>query len=267
MNSWIIRLPLLTTIVACLMLLTHGPVTQLPHYHEFADQTMWLGISHAGDVLSNLPFAIIAVWGMIRLWPLRFHPALYAGRYGYTLFLVSLLLTAIGSSYYHLAPDDARLVWDRLPIALLCAGLLAAGRSDNLPRENGKVCAFLFAVLAIISVDWWRITGEHGVGDLRPYLLLQLLPLLLIPMWQAIYRAPQQDRIAFGAAGVCYVIAKLAEINDHAINATLGFISGHSLKHLLAALAAGIIVRNLIQRTGAQTNTPRLRRIMQLKPR
>jgi len=264
MKSRIYHLPLLTTIIACLLLLAHGPVAQLAHYHEFADQSAWLGIAHAGDVLSNLPFAVIAIWGLLRLWPMRHHPALYAGRYGYALFLFGLLLTAIGSSYYHLAPDDARLVWDRLPIALLCAGLLAAARAENLPHENGKTTAFLFAVLAIISVDWWRITGENGIGDLRPYLLLQLLPLLLIPMWQAIYRAPQQDRIAFGAGGICYVIAKLAEINDHAIHAVLGFVSGHTLKHLLAALAAGIIVNNLIRRTSTQADSHRPRRNMLL---
>lgn len=260
MKSPLYRLPLITTVIACLLLLLHGPVAQLPHYHEFADQATWLGIPHAGDVLSNLPFAFIALWGMMRLWAVRYHPAVYAGRYGYALFLTGLLLTAIGSSYYHLAPSDARLVWDRLPIALLCAGLLAGARAENLPNENGKVCAFLLAVFAVISVDWWRITGENGIGDLRPYLLLQLLPLILIPMWQAIYRAPQQDRIAFGAAAVCYVLAKLCEISDHAVYSLLGVVSGHTLKHLLAALAAGIIVHSLIQRTSARDEPHRLRR-------
>jgi len=254
MKRWIYWLPMLTTALACFLLLVHGPIAQLPHYHEFADQAAWLGIPRAGDVLSNLAFAVVALWGMAWLWRERMHPALYAGRYGYTLFLMSLLLTAVGSAYYHLAPDDARLVWDRRPIALACAGLLAAVRAENLPNDNGKVSAFLLAILAIISVDWWRVTAQYGVGDLRPYLLLQLLPMLLIPMWQAIYRAPRQDRMAYAAAIACYVLAKFAEINDHAIAALTGGISGHTIKHLLAALASACIVNGLIRRTSTQAN-------------
>jgi hypothetical protein len=265
MKSRIYYLPLLTTIIACLLMLAHGPIAQLPHYHEFADQSAWLGIPHAGDVLSNLPFAVIALWGLVRLWPHRYHPALYAGRYGYALFLFGLLLTAIGSSYYHLAPDDAHIVWDRLPIALLCAGLLAAVRAENLQNENGRVSAFIFAILAVISVDWWRMTAQHGVGDLRPYLLLQILPMLLIPMWQAIYRAPQQDRVAYAAAIACYVFAKLAELNDHAIQALTGSISGHTIKHLLAALAAACIVNGLMRRVGENNDYRRLHGFVQSK--
>ncbi len=248
-------LPLIITITICGLLLVHGPVAQFPHYNEFADQSSFFGIPHGGDVLSNLGFALVAVWGMSRLWPLRYHPTVLAGRYGYSLFLVGLLLTAFGSGFYHLAPDNARLIWDRLPIALACAGLLAAVRAENLPNENGKAGAAILAVLAIISVDWWRVTDLQGAGDLRPYLLFQLLPLVLIPMWQAIYRAPRADRLAFGAALLVYVAAKFAEMNDHQILALLGFISGHTLKHLLATAAVWIIVGRLVQRTITQPAT------------
>ena len=261
MKPWAYHLPLITTLLASALLLLHGPVAQLPHYHEFADQSTWLGIPHAGDVLSNLLFALVALWGMVRLWPSRYHPALYLGRYGYSLFLISLLLTALGSAYYHLAPSDARLVWDRLPIALACAGLLAAARAENLPRENGKVGTFLLAVCAIVSVDWWRITSENGAGDLRPYLLMQLLPMILIPMWHVIYRAPQEDRATYAAAIACYVAAKLAELGDHAIYALNGLISGHTIKHLLAALAAGIIVNGLVRRVSASGQAAQMPRV------
>lgn len=250
MKSWSKTLPPFVTVIVCCAMLIHGPIAQLAHYNEFADQSTLLGIARGGDVLSNVGFALIALWGIVRLWPLRYHPALLAGRYGYSLFLLGLLLTAFGSGYYHLAPDNARLVWDRLPIALACAGLLAAVRAENLPNENGKTGATLLAVLAIISVDWWRVTDLYGgIGDLRPYLLFQVLPLLLIPLWQAIYRAPPADRLAFGVALLAYVAAKLAEINDQQIFAALGVISGHTLKHLLATVAAWILVARLVQRT------------------
>lgn len=252
MKRLLTYLPLLATTIICCLMLVHGPIAQLLHYNEFADQSALLGIPRGGDVLSNIGFALVALWGMVRLWPQRYHPTILAGRCGYALFLIGLLLTAFGSGYYHVAPDNARLVWDRLPIALACAGLLAAVRAENLPNANGKTGAALLAVLAIISVDWWRITDLQGAGDLRPYLLFQVLPLVLIPMWQAIYRAPHADRVAFGAALLAYVAAKAAEMHDHQLYAILGFVSGHTLKHLLATVAAWILVARLVQRTGMQ---------------
>ena len=85
-------------------------------------------------------------------------------------------------------------------------------------------------------------------GDLRPYLLLQILPILLIPLWQAIHRTPAVERLWFGAALLLYVLAKLAEVNDHALlAATDSALSGHTLKHLLATAAAAALVYRLLQ--------------------
>lgn len=168
------------------------------------------------------------------------------------MFLVGLTLTALGSAFYHLAPDNLRLVWDRLPIALACAGLLAAVRAENLAAPDSKATTSWLSLAAVMSVAWWYATEQIGIGDLRPYILLQGLPLILIPMWQAIYQAPRADRLAFGAALMLYICAKLAEINDHTLFSALGFISGHTLKHLLATLAAGVIVVRLVKRSAIQ---------------
>jgi hypothetical protein len=83
---------------------------------------------------------------------------------------------------------------------------------------------------------------------LRFYLLLQLLPLLLIPLWHAVYRAPRDRRVAFGAAAALYVLAKAAELNDHVLFFALDWISGHTLKHLLATAAAVVVVAHLVGR-------------------
>lgn len=113
-----------------------------------------------------------------------------------------------------LVPNNSRLVWDRLPITLACAGLLAAVRADTVPNASGRIDALLLAFFAVVSVAWWRWRG-----DLRPYLLLQVLPLILIPMWQVIYHASSPD-----------------------------VVSGHTLKHLLATAAASAVVMRLRQR-------------------
>lgn len=242
-------LPILTTLLLCCLLAALGVVTQLAHYNEFADHSTFCRIPHAADVLSNLAFALVSLWGMLRLWPQRSHPSLRAGRHGYALFLIGLLLTAVGSTYYHWAPDNLRLVWDRLPIGLTCAGLLAAVRAENVPQATCGRDAVWLAIFAVGGVIWWHIGDRQGHGDLRPYLLLQALTLILIPMWQAIYRAPKAERAAFGCALLLYVLAKTAETYDHQLLAVLGFVSGHTLKHLLAACAAGVVLAYLIRRT------------------
>ena len=243
-----IHLPSAVTLSCIAIALWYGPVPQLANYHDFADHSHALGIPHCMDVLSNLGFAIVALWGIWHLFPVRQHHAIRHGFPGYALFLTSLFFTAIGSSYYHLAPDNARLVWDRLPIALACAGLLAGVWGDVWTRSS-KILTLMLSTLALSSVVWWHYTEQAGAGDLRPYLLLQGLPLILIPLWQKIHHAPRAERLAFAGAVGCYVLAKLAELADHPIAVLTGFISGHSLKHLLASLAAALIVARLLRRT------------------
>ncbi len=243
MKRLLVHLPLFLTVALCLLLAAHGPIAQLTHYHEFADGSVLFGVPHAADVLSNIGFGVVALWGMARLWHMQ-----GAGRDGYRLFLVGLLLTALGSSLYHLAPDNARLVWDRIPIALACAGLLAAVRAECMGKPGSLAASIGLGVFAVLSVLWWYFTEQDGAGDLRPYLLLQSLPLVLIPLWQFIYQAPRADKVAFGGALALYVLAKVAELNDQALRDALDLVSGHTLKHVLASAAAAALVARLIER-------------------
>lgn len=212
--------------VAAAMMI-HGPIAQPAAYHDFADARAAFGIPRAADVLSNVPFALVALWALARR----------RGGIAWTAFDASLLLTAFGSAYYHLAPDDARLVWDRIPIALACAAMLVAvyGETHRLRGQGGALAAM--GVAAVASVAWWR-----AAADLRPYLLLQVAPLLLVPLWQWQAGRPRRERILFGMAFGCYAAAKIFEVLDRAAFDALAIVSGHTLKHLAAALAAALIV-------------------------
>ena len=132
-----------------------------------------------------------------------------------------------------------------------CAGLLA-GVLGEVRRRDSANMAILLAVAAVASVAWWRFTDLAGADDLRPYLLLQVLPIVLIPLWQWIYSSPAADRLAFGCALAIYVLAKFAELYDHEIAAVLGPLTGHTLKHLLATAAAVLIVARLVFRAQAR---------------
>jgi hypothetical protein len=192
----------------------------------------------------------VGAWGLGRLSTLRGAAAMRGGTPGFSLLLLALVLTAAGSAYYHLAPDDTRLVWDRVPIALACAGLLGGVRGQLAPRIGPLRLTSALALLAVASVLWWHLTDAGGEGDLGPYLLLQVSPLFLVPLWQLIYRAPRADRVAFAVAIALYVAAKVAEIYDRPLYAALHGLSGHTLKHLLATAAAGIIVLHLARTAG-----------------
>ena len=110
-----------------------------------------------------------------------------------------------------------------------------------------EIEAIVLGFFAVASVAWWAYTDRSGAGDLRPYLLLQGLPLVLIPLWQAIHRAPRTDRIAFAAAMALYVLL------DHEIANTFGFVSGHTLKHLIATMATAAVVWGVTRRFSARS--------------
>ena len=213
-----------------LAMAAYGPIAQPDNYHHFADQRSLFGVANACDVLSNLGFLLVGGFGLLR-WGVA--DAGVPGHGAYGVFFAALALTAAGSVWYHLAPDDARLVWDRLPIALACAALLA-GELERASKAGWLVplCAFGAA-----SIGFWSLTG-----DLRPYLLIQVAPLVLIPAlhWQS--RALMPRRLAFVCAIVLYVMAKMFELADATTMSALQVVSGHTLKHLLATAAAAVLV-------------------------
>ncbi|WP_460528444.1 hypothetical protein [Chitinimonas naiadis] len=201
----------------------------------FADSRRWHGIPNAADVLSNLGFVLV---GCLGLWRLAKMPA-WLGKKGYYLFFAAVLLTGAGSGYYHWSPDNIRLVWDRLPIALACAGLLAANWQGASGASRGNLG--LWSALAVASVGYWYGTDLIGAGDLRPYLWLQLLPLLLIPTLQYTYGANPQSRQVYAVAILFYILAKGGELADHTVFEYLHGLSGHTLKHVLATLVALVL--------------------------
>lgn len=236
-------LPMIVIGLAGIALLGYGRIPQSVNYHAFADTRAMWGVANAGNVLSNAGFLIGGVWAMgfiaSRRENLRYLvPAL-------ALFAASLALTALGSGYYHLAPSNERLLWDRLPLALACGSLLAAAYIRTHATHLTLTLPLAASVLGVATVLWWSLTEARGVGDLRPYILLQAAPLFMVPLWQWRARSPARERIDFGLAVLLYVLAKMAELGDRAIFEALGVVSGHTLKHLLAAAASFLIVRSL----------------------
>jgi hypothetical protein len=226
------------------------PIQQDPAYHKFADQRALLRLPHGLDVLSNVAFLIVGAWGLIFLMRESGEPRGGAflkttERWPYFFFFAGVFLTAFGSAYYHLAPDDARLVYDRLPMTIGFMALLAAVISERVDAQLGTRLLAPLIVVGIASVVYWRWTGLRGHDDLRFYGLVQFGSIAAIVLLAGL----SPSRYTRGAdlfiiAGL-YGFAKLFEWLDEPIFALDNVVSGHTLKHLVAALACFWVIRML----------------------
>lgn len=238
------------TVVVVIVTLLVPPIAQWQSYHNFADQRGWLGIPHFGDVSSNLPFAVAGVWGLVFLFrdEARAWFVDARERWPYIFVFLGLLLTAFGSSYYHLAPDDARLVWDRLPMTIAFMALVAAMLAERIDVRGGLYFLPLLIFLGIASVLVWGYGERHGGGDLRFYAAVQVYAVLVLPL---MFLLPERYTRSsdFAVIFFFYVLAKVCELADRQIfSLTRHAVSGHTLKHLATGAAGLWILRMLVKR-------------------
>jgi hypothetical protein len=221
--------------VACVLLLE--PIPQPLSYHQFADRRSLAGIPNLFDVLSNLPFLLVGLAGLGQLAAGNLQ-ADRGLRPAIALFFLGVVLTSFGSGYYHLHPDNASLVWDRLPMTLAFTGLVTLVVGEYVKVGTGRLLMWPLLLAGIGSVLWWHHTEQLGRGDLRFYGLVQFLPMLLLPLVLFLYPARWTRRGDYWRVGGWYLAAKLLEFIDRPLFDLTGVVSGHTLKHLAAAMAA-----------------------------
>ena len=246
-RGWTRHAVLLAVLVAfAVAVLWRPPIPQDVAYHLMADTRPALGVPHWLNVVSNVPFALVGAFGLVatvrtrRGGPQPFRDPWL--RWPYVAVFGGTALTALGSSYYHLAPDNARLVWDRLPMAVVCAGLLTAVLAECVDRRAARGLFVPLLVGAAGSVAYWRWTEMRGVGDLRPYALVQYGSLLAVVMMLALFRGRFRGARHLTAGLLGYGLAKVFEMADGPVFvATAHVVSGHTLKHLVAAVGLGCI--------------------------
>ncbi|MBW0171608.1 MAG: hypothetical protein ACT6SF_10045 [Hydrogenophaga sp.] len=218
----------------------HGHAHLYAHGHPFADaRTLW-GIPNAMDVLSNLPLTIVGLcgsWALRRVW-LGAHT-----RRPLQVFFAGLLVTSVGSAWYHWAPDPFGLALDRMGMAITFAGAIALTVAERGGPRTAAIALGLALVMASISA-WLPLTHDNVL----PWVIVQFggMALIVAMAW----RAPRPDALGvhLGALVGIYALAKLFELGDEAVfHLTSGTVSGHSLKHLVAALAAWPVWRALRQ--------------------
>ncbi len=199
--------------------------------HVFADGRSWLGIGNAMDVLSNLPFAAFGAWGLLRLKTAttnRVQKSLFQ------LFFSGLLLITVGSMVYHLSPSDDTLLWDRLGMTVAFAGVLGFAASERVSERAGTALAAATLLGALVALWVW-----HTSGDVLAWSVVQFGGMALVLALATMPRQAHAIGISLLAIIAFYAVAKVLESADHRVyGLTQQWVCGHSLKHLVASLAA-----------------------------
>ena len=236
-------------VLVAAVLWSYGPIAQDPSYHRFADRRTFLGIPNFLDVVSNLPIGVVVIAGLVAL--RRASPGAFREtreRWPWRVAFLALVLTAPGSAWYHLDPTNATLTWDRLPLAVLFASVLAALLAERVHVTFATRALPVFVVAAVVSVAWWHVGESRGTGDLRPYAIVQYAPLAAIPLLFALFPAPYTRGRDFAWAALWYLAAKMCEALDGQIYAVGGVVGGHTLKHVASAVGAWQLVVHVRRR-------------------
>jgi hypothetical protein len=224
-------------------------IPQPQAYHLFADQRTLLGIPHFANVVSNLPFAVIGLWGLVFLGSANHRQQFIDERetWPYWVVFIGLVLTAFGSSYYHLQPSNARLMWDRLPMAIVFMSLVAAVIVERISLQAGLGLLPIMLLIGVGSVYQWHVSELRGAGDLRFYAAVQAYSIVFV-LVAALLPASYTRRSDLAIIAGLYAVAKVLETFDRPVFELGHIVSGHTLKHLAAAAAGYWILRMLKKR-------------------
>ncbi len=247
-DIWKYVLLISVSVAAIIIVLLLPPIPQDPAYNNFADQRTILHVPNFWDVISNAPFVIVGTAGLLFACKRVFRGTDRAVYLPYTIFFLGVFLTGIGSGYYHIAPTNESLVWDRLPMTIAFMSLLSAIISERVSRKLGLTLLLPLLLFGAGSVFYWDWTESIGVGDLRPYALVQFLPMIVIPLMLLIFPARYTRGRDFCYVFAFYVAAKLCEALDFRIFALGSVMSGHTLKHFCAAMGVYCLLRMLKKR-------------------
>lgn len=222
---------------AILLCLALPRIAQTPSYHAFADDRPALGVPNFWNVVSNAGFLLAGAWGLLTL------ARSSASRpWALLAFFTGVTLTTFGSAYYHLAPSNDTLLWDRLPMTTAFMGFFAALVSERVAPAFSRYALVPLLAFGAASVLYWYFTERAGAGDLRPYILVQGLPVILTPIVLLLFPGERRGTRYLVLAVAAYGAAKLFEtFDDHVYESLNELFSGHSIKHLLAAASAAFV--------------------------
>jgi len=244
----------LPAVVGLAVILATPRLPQSQAYHQLADRRVLFGVPHFGDVLTSAGFLVVGVLGLSYLAKVRrdrqcrafAHPQ---ETWPYAVFFAGVTATAFGSAWYHLSPTNDTLLWDRVPMAVAFTALFGAVLAERVDRRAAIRLLPVLLAVGVLSVFHWHRTERLGAGDVRLYLLVQVYALVAVALMLLLFPARYtHSGYLWGALG-WYVAAKGFEALDKPVYALTRVVSGHNLKHILAAVAVLWVLR-MLQRRG-----------------
>ncbi len=229
--DWRIKIISAVVLLSLSIFLLFPAFPQPLEYHSFIDVKTWMTVPNFGNVASNFLFLVFGIWG---LWIVKKNPT-KVSRAAWLIFFFGVLLTAFGSGYYHWNPSNTTLVWDRLPMTIAFMSLISLIVTEVIDINWGRKLLIPLLIIGFSSVAYWHYTEQQGVGDLRAYGLVQFVPLILIPFILLSYPVSKNLKKGIWFLFLFYILAKISEAMDLQLSDYF-IMSGHSLKHLLAAL-------------------------------
>lgn len=194
-----------------------------------------IGISNFWNVISNFPFifiSYIAVKDLLKKGVMEYPLALFSC---YLVFYISIGTVGIGSAYYHLQPTNETLFWDRLPMTVGFMAFMTIIIGEYISEKAALKLLLPLILIGAASVIYWYLTEQAGHGDLRPYGLVQFLPMLIIPMILLMFPSRYTHTAYLWGMLGAYFIAKIFEEFDDNIFNIVG-MGGHAIKHVFAAI-------------------------------
>lgn len=160
------------------------------------------------------------------------------------VFFLGIFFTGVGSAYYHYAPTNQTLVWDRLPMTISFMSFFSIIIGEFIYMNSAKRILLSLLLIGLLSIIYWQMTESRGDGDLRFYALIQFLPIILIPLILMLFYSKQKNVIYYWIIVLAYGFAKFFEANDHLLFDS-NLLSGHTIKHLFAACAPVVFLIKL----------------------
>ncbi len=243
----LVLLAIIALLIAMIFMLVANPIPQDSAYHDFYDKRTLLATPHFWNVISNLPYAFVGVWGIYLLLKDKL-TIIKALTPLYYLFCIGVFFVCFGSGYYHYAPNNETLFWDRLPMTIAFMSLFSIIIGEFVSIKVAKLLALPLLVFGIFSVYYWLITERSGEGDLRYYAIVQFLPILLIPYILLRYHSLYSKLSGYWWLLLCYVLAKVFEHFDKAIGSFF-ILSGHPIKHIISAVGVYLLLDSYRKRS------------------
>ena len=208
-------------------------------YYDFSDARTGFGIANFWNVVSNTLFLVFGVAGLYLMLKGEGIATLPEMRAAYIVLFAGIAITALGSGWFHLSPENDTLFWDRLPMTI----------GEHVSARLASALLWPLLLIGVASVVYWDYTESSGAGDLRLYGIVQFLPMILIPALLLSFRSAFNTINFFWVTIGLYILAKLLEHFDQQIFSFGGVISGHSLKHFAASLVPLVLILGMRHRT------------------